>query len=91
LSDPGYAAAVRETDARIRRLWEKAFASPSAQGAIPQRLVVFVSDHGGIGNKHGRYSEAERWAPLLAISPSGYPAVKISELVDIGQASLDFV
>ncbi|WP_160109473.1 alkaline phosphatase family protein [Pseudomonas izuensis] len=90
-SDPGYAAAVRETDARIRRLWEKAFASPSPQGATPQRLVVFISDHGGIGNKHGRYSEAERWAPLLAISPSGYPAVKISELVDIGQTSLDFV
>ncbi len=90
-SDPGYAGAVQETDARIRRLWEKAFASPSAQGAMPQRLVIFVSDHGGFGNKHGRYSEAERWAPLLAISPSGYPAVKISELVDIGQASLDFV
>lgn len=90
-SDPGYAAAVRETDARIRRLWEKAFASPSAQGAMPQRLVIFVSDHGGIGNKHGRYSEAERWAPLLAVSPPGYPAVKISELIDIGQASLDFV
>ncbi|WP_166362041.1 alkaline phosphatase family protein [Pseudomonas akapageensis] len=90
-SDPGYAAAVRETDARIRRLWEKALASPSAQGALPQRLVIFASDHGGIGNKHGRYSEAERWAPLLAISPSGYPAVKISELVEIGQASLDFV
>ncbi|WP_157710810.1 alkaline phosphatase family protein [Pseudomonas sp. PB120] len=90
-NDPGYAAAVRETDARIRRLWEKAFASPTAQGARPQRLVFFVSDHGGIGNKHGRFSETERWAPVLAISPAGYPAVKISELVDVGQASLDFV
>ncbi|WP_085728560.1 alkaline phosphatase family protein [Pseudomonas sp. R37(2017)] len=90
-SDPGYAAAVRETDSRMRRLWEKAFASPSAQGEMPQRLVVIASDHGGIGNSHGRYSDAERWAPVLAISPSGYPAVSISRLVDIGQASLDFV
>ncbi|PWK45637.1 alkaline phosphatase family protein [Pseudomonas sp. OV226] len=90
-SDPGYAAAVRETDSRIRRLWEKAFAPPSTQGATPQRLVIFASDHGGVGNSHGRYSDAERWAPLLAISPSGYPAVKISSLVDIGQVSLDFV
>ena len=90
-SDPGYAAAVRDTDSRMRRLWEKAFASPSAQGEMPQRLVVIASDHGGIGNSHGRYSDAERWAPVLAISPPGYPAVNISRLVDIGQASLDFV
>ena len=90
-SDPGYAAAVRATDSRIRRLWEKAFASPSTHGAMPQRLVVFASDHGGTGNGHGRYSEAERWAPLLVISPRGYPAVNIPNLVDIGQASLDFI
>lgn len=90
-SDPGYAAAVRATDSRIRRLWENAFASPSAQGAMPQRMVVFASDHGGTGNGHGGYSEAERWAPLLAIPPSGYPAVNIRNLVDIGHAALDFV
>jgi len=90
-SDPGYAAAVSETDARIRRLWEQALASPSAQGATPRRLVIFVSDHGGVGNGHGRYSEAERWAPLLAIPPSGYPPVSIGSLVDIGRASLEFL
>ncbi|MGE8063552.1 alkaline phosphatase family protein [Pseudomonas sp. NPDC089569] len=90
-SDPRYAGAVRETDSRIRRLWEKAFGAPSADGATPQRLVIFASDHGGVGNRHGRYSDAERWAPLLAISPPGYPAVNIGSLVDIGQASLDFV
>jgi hypothetical protein len=54
-------------------------------------LVVCASDHGGTGNGHGRYSEAERWAPLLVISPSGHPAVNIRNLVDIGQASLDFI
>ncbi|MBV6823195.1 alkaline phosphatase family protein [Pseudomonas sp. PD9R] len=90
-SDPGYAAAVQETDSRIRRLWEKAFALPSAQGAMPQRLIIFASDHGGIGNTHGRYSETERWAPFLAISPTGYPPAQIKDLVDIGQAALNFV
>ncbi|MGH8387018.1 MAG: alkaline phosphatase family protein [Pseudomonas sp.] len=90
-SDSGYASAVRETDSRMRRLWEKAFSAPSAHGEMPQRLIIFASDHGGIGNNHGRYSDAERWAPVLAISPSGYPAVNISRLVDIGQVSLDFV
>jgi predicted AlkP superfamily pyrophosphatase or phosphodiesterase len=90
-SDPGYAAAVQETDSRIRRLWEKAFALPSAQGAMPQRLIIFASDHGGIGNGHGRYSETERWAPFLAISPPGYPPVHIKDLVDIGLVYLNFV
>lgn len=89
-SDPGYAAAVRATDARISRLWEKAFTSPSASGATPERLVIFTSDHGGVGNKHGGYSEVERWTPLLVIPPPGYPAVNIGKSVDIGQASLDF-
>ncbi|MNO49041.1 Type I phosphodiesterase / nucleotide pyrophosphatase [compost metagenome] len=91
LSDAGYATAVRETDARLRRMWENALTLPSADGSMPQRLVIVVSDHGGIGNAHGRYSQAERLAPLLAIAPSASPAVHISELVGVGQASLGFV
>jgi predicted AlkP superfamily pyrophosphatase or phosphodiesterase len=89
--NPGYAAAVKETDSRIHRLWAQALAAPSSLGATPQRLVIFASDHGGVGNSHGRYSDAERWAPLLAIPPSGYPAVNIGSLVEVGQASLDFL
>lgn len=90
-SDASYAAAVRETDARIRRLWEQAIDSPSADSAQPPRLVIFISDHGGAGNNHGRYSETERWAPVLAIAPPGYPAVRIGNLVEISQVALDFI
>ena len=88
--DPAYAAAVRETDARVRRLWQQALAVPSPQGEVPERLVVLVSDHGGTGNHHGRYSDAERFAPLLVLAPAGDPAAKVDALVEVGQVVLGF-
>ncbi|OLS64387.1 alkaline phosphatase family protein [Pseudomonas putida] len=87
VGDAGYAAAVRETDGRLRRLWESALnVSPG-----PERLVIVVSDHGGMGNGHGRYSEAERMAPVLVVMPAGHSAVGVRDLVGVGRVVLEFL
>jgi len=90
-ADPAYAAAVRETDARVRRIWEQALAVPSPQGEMPERMVVLVSDHGGVDNHHGRYSDVERMAPLLVLVPAGYPEAPIGYLTGVGQSVLSFI
>lgn len=90
-SDADYAAALVATDERVKRMLENVWASDQGGDASGSRLVVVVSDHGGVGDHHGGFQREEREVPLLILAPAGTHLPVMQSLADVGTVVLEFL
>jgi len=62
---PEYIRSIEEGDVEVGKLIEKL----KAEGLYDDTHIMFISDHGGIGNGHGGVSEAEMIVPWMIQGP----------------------
>ncbi len=91
-ADASYAQAVRETDQRLKRLWALVIGNQGESSAAPpHRLLIVVSDHGGVGKYHGGFQWHERRVPMLLLAPEDALQPPVNNLAELGRMAIDYL
>lgn len=72
---PEYIESIEEADAEIGRVVEML----KAEGLYEDTHLMFISDHGGVGNGHGGVSEVEMIVPWVIAGPGIRKGFEITE------------